>query len=167
MIGAFQFIGRIAAYAFFGFLIGVLSDSPPITWIASDRSQIKLSFSYGAKGKSDCRQRTVAEMASLEPNMRKPLDCKRERRALYLEVKVDGSVVYTGWLQPSGLSGDGASRIYRIFTVDPGRHRLSFGMRETARSEGFDFQREEEVTLMPQQNFVVDFRSDIGGFIFK
>jgi hypothetical protein len=39
-------------------------------------------------------------------------------------------------------------------------------MRDTARVEGFDHTREEAVTLVPDQTFVIDFRSERGEFVF-
>jgi hypothetical protein len=40
-------------------------------------------------------------------------------------------------------------------------------MRDTARSEGFDYERKEKVTLEPDQMFVIDFRPEPAGFVFK
>ncbi|CAK0742812.1 hypothetical protein CCP1ISM_1640001 [Azospirillaceae bacterium] len=163
----FRMAGQVIAYSFFGFLVGYLSNSPAYTWFPADRGQIKLSFSYGASRQADCRQRTAEELSKLAANMRKPMECKRERRPLYLEMRIDGELMYQDWLQPTGLSHDGPSRIYRLFQVPAGRHKLLLGLRETARTEGFDFVRETEVDIKAQQNFVVDFRNDQGGFIFK
>ena len=50
-----------------------------------------------------------------------------------------------------------------VSRADKGAERL----RDSARSESFDYEREVEVDLVPGQNFVVDFRAEAGGFIFK
>ncbi|MEI6559202.1 MAG: carboxypeptidase-like regulatory domain-containing protein [Rhodospirillaceae bacterium] len=162
-----RIVGRIAAYAVFGALVGYFSDSPAYTWFPADRAQIKLSFSHGANRQADCRRRAPEEQAKLAANMRTAMDCKRERRPLYLELQVDGVVMLREWLAPTGLSHDGPSRIYRIFQVSPGRHRLLLGLRETARADGFDYRRDETVVIAAGQNLVVDFRADLGGFVFK
>jgi len=40
-------------------------------------------------------------------------------------------------------------------------------MRDTARPDGFDHERAARLTLGPDQMFVIDFRADGGGFIFR
>jgi hypothetical protein len=66
----------------------------------------------------------------------------------------------------SGLSRDRASSIYQKFVVAPGRHLVVVRLRDSARTEGFDYARSAEVELKPRQNFVVDFRAEAGGFSF-
>jgi len=50
--------------------------------------------------------------------------------------------------------------------VDAGSHQLVVRMRETDRAEGFDQEKTASVTLSPQQNLVIDFRPELGGFLF-
>ena len=50
--------------------------------------------------------------------------------------------------------------------VSAGRHRLVARLRDSDRTEGFDYEHEAEIELAPGQNFVVDFRAVSGGFIF-
>jgi hypothetical protein len=40
-------------------------------------------------------------------------------------------------------------------------------MRDTARTEGFDYERRERVALTPDQMLVIDFRPEPPGFVFK
>ncbi len=79
---------------------------------------------------------------------------------------LDGRVVARELLLPAGLHGDGASAVYRRCPVNAGRHRLVARLRDSDRTEGFDYEGAAEVELAPGQNFVVDFRSETGGFIF-
>ena len=44
---------------------------------------------------------------------------------------------------------------------------LVLRMRDTARTEGFDYSYDEVVELEPEQNLVVDFRAESGGFILR
>ena len=44
--------------------------------------------------------------------------------------------------------------------------RPVLALRDSRRSEGFDYEREAEITLEPGQSFVVDFRAEMGGFLF-
>ncbi len=51
--------------------------------------------------------------------------------------------------------------------VEPGRHALSVRLRDSARESGFDYEKEATVELRPGENLVVDFRSELGGFLFS
>ena len=105
-------------------------------------------------------------MNRLPPNMRRPMDCKRGRMALLIELELDGKILYRDELPPSGLSGDGASTAYRKFPVPAGSHQLVARLRDSRREEGFDYEKVMEIALAPQQNFVIDFRPELGGFLF-
>jgi hypothetical protein len=69
-------------------------------------------------------------------------------------------------LPPTGLAGDGPSRVYRRFAVAAGEHRLRLRLRDTARSDGFDHEHAATVSLRPGQNLVVDFRAG-SGFVIR
>jgi hypothetical protein len=47
------------------------------------------------------------EIAKLPPNMRRPLDCPRGRRPIYVELDVGHQVSYRASLPPTGIAGDG------------------------------------------------------------
>ena len=72
-----------------------------------------------------------------------------------------------GLITQAGLHPDGASAVYQRFSVAAGHHRIVARLRDSARSEGFDHERAMEIDLFPGQNFVIDFRAESGGFIFK
>ena len=128
---------------------------------------IKLSFSHAAKRVGVCRSLTQEEIAAQPPNMRHSEDCPRERLPLLVELELDGEIATRRLLPPAGLHQDGASAVYQRFPVAAGRHRIVARLRDSARSEGFDHERAMEIDLVPGQNFVIDFRAESGGFIFK
>jgi hypothetical protein len=161
-----QLVGQAIAYALFAVAIGYFATRPAYTHLDPDKALIKLSFSHAGQRKGECRRLTPEELAELAPNMRRPLDCPRERLPLRVELLLDGETVFQGELPPSGLAGDGASTVYRKFPVAPGQHRLTARLRDTARAEGFDYESEQDIVLEPRQVFVVDFKSALGGFIF-
>jgi hypothetical protein len=99
--------------------------------------------------------------------MRKVLDCPRGRRPLYVELDLAGRALFHAMLPPTGIAGDGNSRVYRRFVVPAGQYEIAARMRDTARTEGFDYQRKEVVDLTADQMFVIDFRSANGEFIFR
>jgi hypothetical protein len=157
-------IGVIAALAAG---VALLADWPRYHQIPPQSAVIKLSFTHGSNRQSECRRRTAEELARLPPNMRKPLQCPRTRGSVYVELDLDGHRVYQASLPPSGISGDGPSRVYQRFVVAAGAHTLAVRMRDTPREEGFDYAKTAAIVLAPEDNFVVDFGNDASGFIFR
>lgn len=145
--------------------VAQLADWPVYRQIPAQSAMVKLSFTHGSNRQAECRRRTPEELAKLPPNMRKPLECPRRRGSVYVELDVDGRTIYRASLPPSGLSGDGPSRVYRRFVVPAGPHTVAVRMRDTQRLEGFDHVKSGEVVLAAGDNFVVDFQA--GGFVFR
>ena len=161
-----QFLGQAIAYSLFAFAIGYLATRPAYTYLNPDMAVIKLSFSHAGAHIEECRQLSQEELNRLAPNMRRPTQCLRERVSLLIEVMLDGELIYRKALPPSGLAGDGASTVYKKFPVNTGRHHLVARLRDSRRESGFDHEQSVDVTLTPQQNFVIDFRPELGGFLF-
>jgi hypothetical protein len=99
--------------------------------------------------------------------MRVPTRCPRARIPLLLEALVDDQLVYSEELPPSGLASDGTSTVYARFPVAAGQHHLLVRLRDSRRTTGFDHEKSATITLQPQQNFVIDFRPELGGFLFQ
>ena len=158
--------GQAAAYLLLALAIGYFSNRPAYTHFPPDRALIKLSFAHGAK-KEECRRRTPEELARLAPNMRRPMACSRERLPVTVELLLDGAPLYQAVLPPTGLAGDGPSRAYQRFAVPSGRHELSTRLRDSDRPEGFDYERTAVVELAPGQSLAIDFRPEMGGFVFR
>ena len=159
-------LGQVVAYAAIALLFAVFSDWPPYRSFPPDQAQIMLSFAHGADRKGPCRKLTAEEIAETAANMRRPEICPRERLPVQIELLLDDEPLFSASLPPSGLAGDGPSQVHRRFIVTPGSHRLTARLRDSARSEGYDYERSETVVLREQQNFVIDFRADTGGFVF-
>ena len=68
---------------------------------------------------------------------------------------------------PSGLWSDGAASVYERFDVEPGQHTVTARLRDTNRSEGWDYVYTETVTLVEGRYFTVTFRPETGGFSFR
>jgi len=163
---AFQYIGQLIAYALFALVVGYFATQPAYTHLDPDKAQIKLSFSHAGEHRQECRRLTQEELNQLPPNMRRPMDCPRERLSLLVELELDGELLYQDKLPPSGLAGDGASTAYRKFPVTAGVHNLVARLRDSRRKDGFDYEQVAKITLTPQQIFVIDFRPELGGFQF-
>lgn len=167
MIRSLQIAGQVATYSVFAAVLGYFAQAPAYPHFPADKAQIKLSFVHGGQPKGECRERTPQELAKLAPNMRKLRVCPRERVPVTVELALDGRTLYHASLPPTGLSKDSPSHAYRRFAVEPGRHRLRLLLRDSAREQGFDYEREEEVELAPGRNLAIDFKAASGGFIIR
>jgi hypothetical protein len=167
MIALVRVLGQVLVLTALFAMVALFSDWPRYQQLAPETAIIKLSFTHGSNRQAECRRRTAEELARLPPNMRKPLECPRGRRAVYVEFDVDGRPLLRASLPPSGLSGDGPSRIYQKFLVPIGAHSVVVRMRDTPRTEGFDYEKSGDVVLATNQNLVVDFRAEAGGFVFR
>lgn len=165
MPSVLRYTFQAVVYLGIALLIGSFANGPSYEHFPSEQAQIKLTLVHGAERRAECHRRTAEELEQLAPNMRKAVDCPRERLPVWIELRIDGAVFYQASLPPTGLSQDGPSRTYRRFAVAPGTHRLQLRLRDTARTEGYDFELDRQVELKPQQNLAIDFRPESGGFI--
>src|SRR5690348_3566423 len=160
---AAQFI--VIAALFAG--VAALSDWPTYGQIPKNSGVVMLTFVHGADRKEECRRLTPEEIAKLPLNMRRVQDCPRGRRPIYVELDVGGRRVYQASLPPTGIAGDGPSRVYQRFVLPAGKYDVAVRMRDTARADGFDHERSERVELSPDQMLVVDYRPESGSFVFR
>lgn len=148
-------------------IIGFFADAPVHHYFPDDAAQIKLSLMHTGNRAQPCRRRTPEELAAMPANMRKPLDCSRDRVPVVVSITIDGVETYRESLAPTGLFGDGRARAYKKIIVPTGRHHIAVGIRDTARTEGFDYTAAQDFDLKPGQNLVVDFAASDGGIIFR
>ncbi|MEZ5787957.1 MAG: hypothetical protein R3D62_16130 [Xanthobacteraceae bacterium] len=147
--------------------VAALANWPVYRQIPEGSALVVLTFVHGADRSAECRRLSPQEIAKLPPNMRRVQVCPRGRRPLAVELDLDGLTIYQASLPPTGIAGDGPSRVYQRFVVPAGPHDLAVRMRDTARTEGFDHARSERVALASEQMFVIDFRSETGTFVFR
>jgi len=148
--------------------IGYFSKAPAYHFFPADQGLIKLSLSHASQRVTPCRQRTAEELAALRPNMRGKMECPRERAPTYLELEVDGRLIYKGLREPSGLSKDGSSQFYKKFPMVAGPHTLTIRMRDSARTDnGFDYSFTGTATLAKLQSLVLGFRGETGEFYLR
>jgi len=167
MIGYVRLIGQFAVILLLFSAVAALASWPVYRQVPEGSAIILLTFVHGADRKAECRNLSSKEIAKVAPNMRRVQECPRGRRPIYVELDLSGRDLFRATLPPSGIAGDGHSRVYRRFVVPAGQYEVAIRMRDTPRTEGFDHQRKEMVTLTPDQMFVVDFRSQSGEFVFR
>lgn len=157
--------GQVVLYGAFAAFIGYFATNPRYQHIAPDKALIKLSLAHF--GDRECRKRTPEELAKLAPNMRAPMECPRERSPLTIEMDLDGQSMYKGTIQATGLSKDGISTFYRRFELPAGEHQVAVRMSDNIHKPGFQYVKDEKVTLKPAQVLVIDFNPDKGGLYFR
>ncbi len=158
---------QVAFFAAFATIIGYFSLSPRYEYSPADLAVVKLSFSRAAERVVPCVQLTPEQIAAMPPNKRRPAQCERERLPLTVELEIDGTVVVNLEAAPSGVWKDGPASVYESFSVKPGTHRVTARLRDTARSEGWDYTRSDDVELEAGRYFTVTFRAEKGGFNFR
>ena len=163
-VSAGQILGQVAAYAAFMAILGYFATLPAYTYVDPGAAVLTLSFGHAGANVSECRRLTPKEIAALPPNMRRLTDCPRARVPLLVELQLDDEILYRASLAPSGIASDGASSVHERFVLAPGHYRLSARLRDSRRTEGFDYEMAEDIELLPGQHLVVDFRADTGGF---
>ena len=167
MLSAIKVAGQAAVYAAVMGVLGYFSDSPAYRHFPEDQALIKLVLVHGGQSKGGCREPTREELEKLAPNMRRKIICERERLPVAVQFEIDGAVIYSGTLQPTGLRSDGPARLYESFPVSPGTHTLVARLRDSDRGDGFDYEAEKQVALRPGEVFAIQFRAESGGFLFR
>jgi hypothetical protein len=154
---AVAWAGQGLLFALFALAIGLFSRWPVYRHLPPDQALIRLSIIHHGQRLQACESLDPDELAALPPNMRAPTRCPRERAPLLVELDIDGELAYRQAAKPSGLSGDGAAALYLRLPVATGGHDVVVRLRDSARTEGFDYQRDEHVELGPGQILLVDF----------
>ena len=158
---------QVAAYAAFAAIVGYFSASPAYDYADPGKATIKLSLSHAADRVEPCVRLTPEQIAELAPNMRRPESCERRRLPLTVELDIDGDTVAIVEAPPSGLWNDGPASIYESFEVEPGSHTITARLRDSDRSDDWDYVHAEEATLVAGRYFTITFRAEKGGFSFR
>ena len=167
MGNAVRIMLQALAYAALAVLLGYFATQPPYRYGDADLASVKVSFSHAADRVVPCVQLTQEQIAELAANMRQTEVCERERLPLTLELDIDGETVVSIIAEPSGLWNDGPASIYERFEVAPGEHVIAARLRDTARTDGWDYTSTETVELQPGRYFTITFKPETGGFSFR
>lgn len=162
-----RWAGQLLFYAAAALLTGFFATRPVWTHFPNDAAQITIAFAHGGERKEACRKLSAEEIAKLPPRERRPSDCGRERVPLRFEAVLDDRRLLARTLPPTGLSGDGPSRLYEKLAVPVGRHRLTLRLSDSGRAESWDVEQHFDLELAPRQNLAIDFQPDRGGFFLR
>ena len=165
MSQALKLLARFAVLVLVFAGAAVLSNRPVYRSLPEGTGLLTLSFSHGADRKAACRKATPEELAELPPNMRRPEICPRGRPPIRVEFDVDGKRVFEADVPPSGIAGDGPSRVHRRLVLPAGSYAVAVRMREQPEGD-FAWHAERAIRLEPGASRVIDFRAAAGGFVF-
>ena len=162
-----RYLGQAVAYAIFILVIGLLSAWPPYRILAEQQAMVSLTFSHAAKRVGECRLLTQEELNELPPNMRRPKDCPRERHPIRVELRANGQSLFVRSMAPSGLWNDGKANVYHRIPLEAGKYHFLAAMNESGGADSFDYERSEDVVLVPGQNLVISFDELTQSFVFE
>jgi hypothetical protein len=167
MLKISKYAGQALFYAAFVAAIGAFSSWPLYNQVPESSAQIKLSFTHGGARVEDCYRPTAKDLSEPPSASRRLVKCSRERQPVVIRLVIDGTEVYAAALKPGGYSGDGQAQTYEKFIVPVGKHVIIAQLRDSKRSEGFDYESKFEAELAPWQNLAIDFKAGQGGFLFR
>lgn len=165
MSAAFRMAAQFAVLALVVFGVAGLSDWPRHRSLPEGLGVVTLSFGHGADRRAACRPATEEEMAKMPPNMRRTEICPRARPPIAVAFEIDGREVFAAEVPPSGIAGDGPSRVHRSFELPAGSYDLVVRLRDRP-GDDFNWHGEKRIELHAADHRVIDFRSDGGGFVF-
>ena len=151
-------------YTLFMAMVWYFSFNPPYTQLENEEAVVTLAFGHAAKRVSECNIISPEELAKLAPNMRKPMDCPRERSAVTIELRLDGKLAVQEVFEAPGLYKDQSVDIYRNIQVPQGEHLLSVWMNDDVNVKGPTYRFEQTVRLQPMQRLVLRFDANKNEF---
>ncbi|MCW8909257.1 MAG: hypothetical protein OQK76_01430 [Gammaproteobacteria bacterium] len=151
-------------FSMFMALVWYFSLYPAYHQLEEDQAMITFTVSHAGKHIRECVKFSQEELLKLPPNMRKPMDCPRERSPISMELKLDDEVIYSKVAPPHGLYSDQGIDIYQNIRVPAGKHRLTAWLNDDVKVEGPIYKLSQDVTLKPEQHLVIEFKPAISGF---
>ena len=153
-------------YLVFMMLVWYFSIAPRVYPLAENEAVVTMAFGHAGELKQPCRQLTAEELSALPPNMRKPLDCPRERSPVRVEMLMDNQPLFEHTAHPPGLYDDGSVDVYLSAKVQAGQHYFVVKINDNVRVDGYTDTAEQEVTVEPGQRLLVSYSAK-DGFVFN
>ncbi|HET7204040.1 MAG TPA: cytochrome b N-terminal domain-containing protein [Steroidobacteraceae bacterium] len=158
--------GQAASLAVVMAMVGYFATAPAYSYLPEGHGVLQLSVRHAGQPLKPCRRHTREELANLPFNQRTATTCERGRWPVRVEVDMDGKPLYRGTHAPAGLWNDGPSAAHASFRIPAGRHVIDARLRDDGRTGEFKFVARRTLELAPGENFVIEFSSFEGGFVF-
>jgi hypothetical protein len=137
-LGPTQIIGQVLAWGLFVVLTGVFAQWPRYSTLPEGHGELKLSMAHLTERLEPCVELSPEELAALPPNMRVAERCPRARAHAVLGLRVDGELLLTEAVRPTGLAKGGRTYLQGNWSLPAGDYALELFLRDTPREEGFD-----------------------------
>jgi hypothetical protein len=160
-------LAQALLYGAFAICVGYFSVAPTYDYADPGIATIKLSLSHAANRVEECVKLTPQQINERASKGLPLNECGRERLPVTVELEIDGARALLVTAAPSGLWNDGPASVYERLDVAPGTHTITVRLRDSARQQGWDYERTESVTLSPGRYFTISFRAETGGFGFR
>jgi len=147
-------------------VLGTAALSAWPAWQSLPEDQALLRVSFTASGARRCRPRTSEELAALPRNMRQVEVCERRRAPVQIELELNGQVLLSEILWPSGLAGSGPSRIYRRFELPADDYDIQLRLRTDPETAEFASTARRKISLRPGESVAIDYDGETREFIF-
>jgi len=151
-------------YTLFMGIVWYFSIKPPYHQLEEGQAVITLAFSHAAELREPCVKKTQEELMKLPPNMRVPMNCTRERSPVTVELHLDDELMTKQVLEAPGLHNDQGVDYFQRLKVPAGTHQLRVWMNDDVNVDGATYRHEQEISLQPEQQLLVDFDAGSGGF---
>ncbi len=148
-------------------VVWYFSTRPEYRQLEADQAVVTLAFAHAAKLREECRVRTQDELDRLPPNMRLPTECPRERSPITLEMFLDDSLIMKRVIEAPGLHQDQGIDVFHRIKVPAGDHQLTVLMNDDVKVSGPTYRYHEYVNLLPEQQLLVNFHAESGGFFLN
>jgi len=158
---------QVINYSIFMGLVWYFSILPPYHQLEENQALITFTMSHVGKHVTECKKMSYEELMKLPPNMRKPMDCPRERSPVVMELQLNDEVIFSHTAQPLGLYKDQGIDIYQNIKVSAGKHRIKAMLNDDVKVEGPIYQHEDDIHIKPEQHLIIQFDSGEGGFTIK
>jgi hypothetical protein len=153
-----QYLAQAALYALFFAPLAFLTHAPTHEHLGPDMAVLKIAIRHAGEIVGECTTLSPEAYAELAANMKRPEICPRERSPLQLKLILDGETLYRATVPASGLHNDGVSSMYRRFAVPAGPHHLQLFMNDDQAVEGYPWELEQDIELLPAQVMVASFK---------
>lgn len=152
-----RYVLQAISYTAFIAVVWYFSAAPAFRHIETDQAFVVVAFKHAGQTLTKCRQITPEEMEKLPPNMRNPTVCPRGRSPIFLQVLMDGEVLFSKVEKAPGVFADGSVSIYHSARVPIGKYKFELGLNDSVRVKGFTYTHTEQRVLSSAQVMVINF----------
>jgi hypothetical protein len=158
---------QLVNYSLFMAIVWYFSAKPEYHQLEEDQAVVTLAFAHAAKLREKCRMRTQEELNKLPPNMRLPSECPRERSPVSVKMYLDDELIMEKVVDAPGFHQDQGVDVFHRTKVPAGGHQLRVFMNDDVNVKGPTHRLIKDVTLLPEQQLMVDFNAEKGEFFIN